>query len=70
MNFGYNNNITMVHNNFIYITVIATNAAGLKDISYSDPILVELMWKPKHIFQQLLLLKILFDIYREETNMN
>ena len=42
MNFGYNNNITMVHNNFIYITVIATNAAGLKDISYSDPILVDL----------------------------
>jgi hypothetical protein len=24
------------------ITVIATNAAGLKDISYSDPILVDL----------------------------
>ena len=42
MNFGYNNNVTLVHNNLIYITVIATNAAGLKGISYSDPILLDL----------------------------
>ncbi|XP_052067298.1 uncharacterized protein LOC127706680 [Mytilus californianus] len=42
MNFGYNNNVTLVHNTFIYVTAIATNAAGLRGISYSDPILVDL----------------------------
>ena len=42
MNFDYNNNVTLVHNTFIYITVIATNAAGLKGVSFSDPILVDL----------------------------
>lgn len=27
---------------FVYITVIATNAAGLQTIAYSDPVLVDL----------------------------
>lgn len=42
MNFGFNNNVTLVHNTYIYVTAIATNAAGLRGISYSDPILVDL----------------------------
>ncbi|XP_063415906.1 uncharacterized protein LOC134697555 [Mytilus trossulus] len=42
MNFGFNNNVTLVHNTYIYITAIATNAADMRGISYSDPILVDL----------------------------
>ncbi|XP_076117799.1 uncharacterized protein LOC143085385 [Mytilus galloprovincialis] len=42
MNFGFNNNVTLVHNTYIYITAIATNGADLRGISYSDPILVDL----------------------------
>ena len=42
MNFGFNDNITLVHNTYIYVMAIATNAAGLRGISYSDPILVDL----------------------------
>jgi hypothetical protein len=42
MNFGFNTNVTLVHNTFIYITAIATNAAGLKGVSFSDPVLVDL----------------------------
>ena len=42
MNFGYNSNVTLIHDTNIYITAIATNAAGLKGVSFSDPILVDL----------------------------
>ncbi|XP_076113973.1 uncharacterized protein LOC143082259 [Mytilus galloprovincialis] len=42
MNFAFNNNVTLVHNTYIYVTAIATNAAGLRGVSYSDPILVDL----------------------------
>ncbi|XP_071123054.1 uncharacterized protein [Mytilus edulis] len=42
MNFAFNNNVTLVHNTFIYVTAIATNAAGLRGVSFSDPILVDL----------------------------
>ena len=42
MNFGFNTNVTLVHNTFIYITAIATNAAGLKGVAFSDPLLVDL----------------------------
>ena len=42
MNFGYNNNVTLVHNTYIYVTTVATNAAGLRGVAYSDPILVDL----------------------------
>ena len=42
MNFAFNNNVTLVHNTYVYVTTIATNAAGLKGVSYSDPILVDL----------------------------
>jgi hypothetical protein len=37
-----NNKVSLVHNTFVYITVIATNAAGIRTISYSNPILVDL----------------------------
>ena len=42
LNFAFNNNVTLVHNTFIYVTAIATNAAGLRGVSFSDPILVDL----------------------------
>ena len=42
MNFGFNNNVTLAHNSLIYITAIATNAAGLSAVAYSDPVLVDL----------------------------
>ncbi|CAC5386462.1 unnamed protein product [Mytilus coruscus] len=42
MNFAFNNNVTLVHNTFIYVTAIATNAAGLRGVSFSNPILVDL----------------------------
>lgn len=42
MNFAVNNNVTLVHNTYIYVTAIATNAVGLRGVSYSDPILVDL----------------------------
>jgi hypothetical protein len=42
MNFGLNNDVILVHNTDIYITVIATNAAGLKGVAFSDPLLVDL----------------------------
>ncbi|CAG2233139.1 unnamed protein product [Mytilus edulis] len=42
MNFAFNNKVTLVHNTYIYVTAIATNAAGLRGVSYSDPILVDL----------------------------
>lgn len=32
----------MIHNTFVHVTVIASNAAELVGISYSDPILVDL----------------------------
>nr|XP_034332757.1 uncharacterized protein LOC105327902 isoform X2 [Crassostrea gigas] len=40
--FGYNSNITLIHNTFVHVTVIASNVAELVGISYSDPILVDL----------------------------
>ncbi|XP_061176006.1 uncharacterized protein LOC133184957 [Saccostrea echinata] len=40
-NFGINTNVILVHNSFIYVTVVATNAVGLLGIS-SAPILVDL----------------------------
>ena len=42
MNFGFNNNVTLVHNTYIYITAIATNTAGLRSTAFSNPILVDL----------------------------
>ncbi|KAJ8299760.1 hypothetical protein KUTeg_023820 [Tegillarca granosa] len=41
-NFGYNSNVTLVHNRIIYVTVLATNAAGMVAVSYSDPIKIDL----------------------------
>jgi hypothetical protein len=42
MNFDFNNNVTLVHNTYIYITAIATNAAGLRSTAFSNPTLVDL----------------------------
>ena len=41
-NFGYNSNVTLIHNTFVHVTVTATNTAELVGISYSDPIHVDL----------------------------
>lgn len=42
MNFGINSNVTLVHNTNIYITTVAMNAAGLRGVSFSDPVYVDL----------------------------
>ncbi|CAC5370733.1 unnamed protein product [Mytilus coruscus] len=42
MNFAVNYNVTLVHNTYIYVTAIAANAAGLRGVSFSDSILVDL----------------------------
>jgi hypothetical protein len=36
MNFDFNNNVTLIHNTYIYITAIATNAAGLYKRTNND----------------------------------
>nr|XP_034301655.1 uncharacterized protein LOC105322112 [Crassostrea gigas] len=41
-NFAFNSKVTLVHNSFIYVTALATNAAGLQGIAYSSKILVDL----------------------------
>lgn len=41
-NFGYNYNVTLIHNTFVHVTVIASNAAELIEISYSKPVLMDL----------------------------
>lgn len=41
-NFGYNYNVTLIHNTLVHVTVIASNAAELVGISYSKPVLVDL----------------------------
>ena len=41
-NFGYNSNVTLIHNTFVHVTVTATNTAELVGVSYSDPIHVDL----------------------------
>ena len=41
-NFGYNSNVTLIHNTYVHVTVIATNTAELVGTSYSDPIHVDL----------------------------
>lgn len=41
-NFAFNSKVTLVHNSFIYVTALATNAAGLQGVAYSSKILVDL----------------------------
>ena len=41
-NFAYNSSVTLVHNSYIYVTVIACNTAGQTAVTYSTPILVDL----------------------------
>ncbi|KAK3101903.1 hypothetical protein FSP39_007221, partial [Pinctada imbricata] len=41
-NFAYNSSVVLVHNSSIYVTVVASNTAGLQNVAYSTPILVDL----------------------------
>ncbi|XP_061176007.1 uncharacterized protein LOC133184958 [Saccostrea echinata] len=41
-NFGINANVTLIHNTYVHVTVVASNAVGLLGISYSVPVLVDL----------------------------
>ena len=40
--FGTNSDIYLPHNTTVYISVVAINGAGLRTISYSDPLLIDL----------------------------
>ena len=40
--FASNNTLRLEHDTVVYITVVAVNAAGLRTVSYSDPILIDL----------------------------
>ncbi|KAK3103765.1 hypothetical protein FSP39_021725 [Pinctada imbricata] len=40
--FAYNSTVVLVHNTYVYITVIARNTVGLQSVIYSDPLLVDL----------------------------
>ena len=40
--FGTNSDIYLPHNTTVYISVVAVNGAGLRTISYSDPLLIDL----------------------------
>ncbi|KAK3099944.1 hypothetical protein FSP39_012240 [Pinctada imbricata] len=41
-NYAYNSSVVLVHNSYVYITVIASNNVGLRSVAYSNPILVDL----------------------------
>ena len=40
--FDFNSKLNLPHNSSVYISVVAVNGAGLRTISYSDPLLVDL----------------------------
>ena len=40
--FASNNTLRLDHKTVVYITVVAINAAGLRTVSYSDPIMIDL----------------------------
>ena len=40
--FASNNTLRLEHDTVVYITVVAINAAGLRTVSYSDPIMIDL----------------------------
>ncbi|KAK3589056.1 hypothetical protein CHS0354_008706 [Potamilus streckersoni] len=40
--FAFTSSLHLTHNSKVHITVVATNAAGLKTVSYSDPIIIDL----------------------------
>ncbi|KAK3101031.1 hypothetical protein FSP39_000383, partial [Pinctada imbricata] len=40
--FAYNSTVVLIHNTYVYITVIARNTVGLQSVIYSDPLLVDL----------------------------
>jgi len=41
-NFAYNYNVSLAHTSIIHITVIATNAAGLRREAHAEDLLVDL----------------------------
>lgn len=41
-NFAHNNNVTLVHESKVYVTVVARNSASLQGVAYSVPFLVDL----------------------------
>lgn len=41
-NFAYTNSLNLTHNSQVFVTVVAINGAGLRTISHSQPILVDL----------------------------
>ena len=40
--FGTSTDMYLSHNTTVYISVVAINGAGLRTISYSDPLLIDL----------------------------
>ena len=40
--FAQNSSLRLIHNSVVYVTVMAVNGAGLRTVSYSDPIHVDL----------------------------
>ena len=40
--FAFTSSLHLVHGTIVYVTVIAVNAASLRTVSYSDPILIDL----------------------------
>ncbi|KAL3873929.1 hypothetical protein ACJMK2_037006, partial [Sinanodonta woodiana] len=40
--FAFTSSLHLTHNSKVHITVVATNAAGLRTVSYSDPIFIDL----------------------------
>ncbi|KAL3843250.1 hypothetical protein ACJMK2_021192 [Sinanodonta woodiana] len=40
--FAFNSSLKLKHNSRVHVTVVATNAVGLKTVSYSEPIIVDL----------------------------
>ncbi|KAL4221421.1 hypothetical protein ACF0H5_019679 [Mactra antiquata] len=40
--FASHSSLNLVHDSTVYVTVVAVNAAGLKTVSYSDPVIIDL----------------------------
>ena len=39
--FAYAYDLHLIHNSIVYVTVVAINRAGLRTVSYSDPIIID-----------------------------
>ena len=40
--FAYRSDLHLTHNTDVYVTVVAINSAGLRTVSYSDQIIIDL----------------------------